>query len=132
MKPATMTPVYAVLYAKMAEAARSCGYALAVHGSMSRDLDVVAIPWTEEATSAEVVVKAMAEVAARRIGDDPVIGYQLSTAPRPHGRVGFSFPFVLTDGFTPDGYVDVSVMPRAVSPGIETPPSTHTTKDGDR
>lgn len=115
MKPAMMTPVYAVLYAKMAEAARSCGYALAVHGTMTRDLDVVAIPWTEEATSAEEVVRAMAQVAARRIGCDPVIGYTMSTAPRPHGRVGFSFPFASTDGFEPDGYVDVSVMPRSAA-----------------
>jgi hypothetical protein len=117
VKPATMAPVYAVLYAKMAEAARGCGYALAVHGSMQRDLDVVAIPWTEGATDATTVVRAMAEVAARRVGGDLVVGYQASGTPRPHGRVGFSFPFVSADGFTPDGYVDVSVMPRAPSRG---------------
>lgn len=116
MKPPTMTPVYAVMYARMAEAARSCGYALAVHGSLSRDLDVVAIPWTEAAASADEVVRAMAEVTARRVGGDLVIGYQPDGTPRPHGRVGYSIPFSSTDGLQPDGYVDVSVMPRAPEP----------------
>ena len=30
-------------------AAKEIGYAIAVHGSLERDLDVVAVPWTEEA-----------------------------------------------------------------------------------
>lgn len=32
--------------------ARELGYALAVHGSLARDLDIIACPWTETATSA--------------------------------------------------------------------------------
>jgi hypothetical protein len=31
------------------KAAKEIGYAIAVHGSLERDLDVVAVPWTEEA-----------------------------------------------------------------------------------
>jgi hypothetical protein len=110
-----MAPVYAVLYAKMAEAARSCGYALAVHGTMTRDLDVVAIPWTTEAASAEEVVRAMAEAVAARAGSDLVIGGPLHHAP--HGRTGWSIPYSAADGFTTVGYVDVSVMPRASARG---------------
>lgn len=30
------------------EVARECGYAIGVHGSMRRDLDLIAIPWTDE------------------------------------------------------------------------------------
>jgi len=32
---------------------RDCGYAIAPHGSLARDLDVIAVPWTEDAVSAE-------------------------------------------------------------------------------
>ncbi len=30
------------------KAARECGYALAIHGSMERDLDLIAVPWIEK------------------------------------------------------------------------------------
>jgi hypothetical protein len=111
VKPATLAPVYVMLWARMSEAARSCGYALAVHGTMSRDLDVVAIPWTAEAKSGEEVVRAMAEAVADRAGTDLVIGGPNHYAP--HGRTGWSIPYSAEDGFTTVGYVDVSVMPRS-------------------
>lgn len=47
MKPANNAPVYAALYKDFAEVFRSHGYALAIHGSLRADLDVVAIPWSE-------------------------------------------------------------------------------------
>jgi hypothetical protein len=117
MKAPTLTPVYVAIYAQMAEAARSCGYALAVHGTLGRDLDVIAIPWTEEATSPEEVVRVMAETCARRAGPDLVVGK--SSRVGPHGRMGYAIPFRLggDDPMDP-GYVDVSVMPRSAK---ETP-----------
>ena len=42
---------YSVLYARMASIAATLGYALTLHGSMIRDCDMVAVPWTEEAVS---------------------------------------------------------------------------------
>jgi hypothetical protein len=117
MKPATLAPMYATLLPPLSEAARSVGYALAVHGTMARDLDVVAIPWTDKATSAEEVVRAMAETVARRAGDDLVIGYPHSSAPTlPHGRQCYSIPFRMGGEADDPGYVDVAVMPRAASP----------------
>ena len=41
---------------KMREAARKLGYAVTTHGSMSRDFDIVVIPWTEDA--ADIVTVA--------------------------------------------------------------------------
>jgi hypothetical protein len=116
VKPPSLAPLYATIYPWMAEAARACGYALAIHGTLGRDIDLVAIPWVEDATDAREVVRAMAEEVARRFGGDLVIGYQPSGAPRPHGREGFSFPLVLDRESANDGgYVDVSVMPRSPS-----------------
>jgi len=46
MKPASRAPIYAAcVYPELAELCRDCGYALAVHGSLARDFDLIAIPW---------------------------------------------------------------------------------------
>jgi hypothetical protein len=46
---------------RVREVARECGYAIAVHGSEARDLDLVAVPWTPEATSADQLVARLCE-----------------------------------------------------------------------
>src|SRR4051794_25830696 len=70
------------------------GYAIAVHGSQQRDLDVVAVPWTDEACDAETFVEALREAfktydltALHSEGDHPL--------PRrmPHGRMCWPFHF---------------------------------------
>jgi hypothetical protein len=45
----------------MRDIARQHGYALAVHGSMERDLDLVAVPWVENVSAPEALVFALAE-----------------------------------------------------------------------
>ena len=50
---------YAVLYNSMKEAALECGYALAMHGSMHSDMDLIAVAWVENAEPVEVLVKAI-------------------------------------------------------------------------
>ena len=47
MKPPTFSPLYVVCFPALAEVARAHGYALMVHGTVARDLDLVACPWTE-------------------------------------------------------------------------------------
>ena len=57
MKPANNAPVYAAaLYPDLAEIFRKHGYALACHGSLARDFDLVAIPWTERPTAEPLMV----------------------------------------------------------------------------
>lgn len=50
---------YAVLYPSMKKAALECGYALALHGSMHTDMDLMAMPWVEDAKSARELVEAL-------------------------------------------------------------------------
>jgi hypothetical protein len=57
MKEANYAPVYCALYPELAEVARSHGYALAVHGSVARDFDVICIPWTEKPSDPNKVVE---------------------------------------------------------------------------
>lgn len=55
----THAPIYANLYPAMVQVAREHGYALAVHGSMKRDLDVIAVPWIENPSSPAKLVEAL-------------------------------------------------------------------------
>ncbi len=80
--------------------ARECGYAVGLHGSMKRDCDMIAAPWTDEAVVAfDLIERLCAALNAKVIG--PIAG-------KPHGRLGWNLQV--------DGYVkviDISVMPRA-------------------
>lgn len=77
---------------------RSCGYALALHGSMQRDMDAVAVPWTEHSVPAEILVGRVCEAMQLTIGPN-------SPSLKPHGRK------VWTLMLTNIGFVDLSVMP---------------------
>jgi len=82
MKPANYAPVYAALYPAFAEIARKHGYALAIHGSLARDFDVVGIPWADVVSDPEDVIKQITtEFDVRTIGE-PVI--------KNHGRVAYT------------------------------------------
>lgn len=87
------------------EAARERGYAIAVHGSLSRDIDLVAVPWTDEAVSPHELAEAVRAAAEKsspfRIG---LIGPRGSVR-KPHGRLAWSIHL----GGGP--YIDLSVIP---------------------
>jgi len=53
MKDANPAPMFACMYAGLCDVARKNGYALAAHGSMVTDFDLIAVPWTEQAIEAE-------------------------------------------------------------------------------
>lgn len=87
--------------------ARKAGYALAVHGSMATDLDLIAIPWTEQAWEAQKLVDLLCEVVNGRMYSD----IDPNPVPRPHGRLAWSIYFNRDMRAGP--YIDLSVMPRA-------------------
>ena len=122
MKDVSNATAYALLVPALMKAGREVGYALAVHGSMARDLDLVAVPWTAEAVSAErLVMHLLAAIDGRlRNGARNEAGEWVRTAGSepslmPHGRQAWSI-HVGHDGM----YIDVSVMPRATPPGGDT------------
>lgn len=100
------------------EVGRRNGYALAVHGSLERDIDVVAVPWTEGAMPAQHLAEQIHD-ACRAVmgrvtgpggwsadaGFDPPFGSLPKPQPKPHGRLAWSILF----GGGP--YLDLSVMP---------------------
>lgn len=95
--------------------AQSCGYALAVHGSMQRDLDLIAAPWVHNAMAPETLVMKLEEAMR---GHSHVRAYwKYRVENKPHGRKGYAIVFAnLSDNFeNPNhrhAYMDLSVMPR--------------------
>lgn len=59
MKDPTRAPVFACLYPGLCDVARKHGYALAIHGTVTADLDLIACPWTDEAIPAVELKDAM-------------------------------------------------------------------------
>lgn len=106
-----MAPMFVHLYPRLAEAARSCGYALAVHGTLGRDYDLIAVPWTERAGSPAELVAVLEKVCggwAPEFAQTGVEGPQKMPRPFPHGREAWLIYFKgLSD------YIDLSVTPRA-------------------
>ncbi len=82
MKPANFAPAYCAMYPKLAELARAHGYALAIHGTMGRDFDLVAIPWRDDPTSPRTLVDSITKkFAVNLIGD---------AEQRRHGRIAYT------------------------------------------
>lgn len=99
---------YIALYPRLSEKAAEHGYALAIHGSFARDMDVIAVPWTAEASDAETLVRELvAHIRQLWMADDGAwMVVATPPEPRPHGRVTWS----ITLGA--EAFVDISVMPR--------------------
>ncbi len=57
-------PAYAAMYSELAELAKDHGYALAIHGSLRRDFDLVAIPWAETVSTPLELIDAMTSTFA--------------------------------------------------------------------
>ena len=101
MKPANNAPIYIGAYKELAEIARSHGYAMAVHGSVARDLDLICIPWIEEAAAPQTVVDEITtKFAFKEIDKPPRV--------REHGRLVYTLSISFGDCF-----IDLSFMPRA-------------------
>jgi hypothetical protein len=119
VKPVSNAVACAFLLPKLMEAGRDLGYAICAHGSLARDLDVVAVPWTETAESAERLIIHLAAAvggvfrnAGRRVtkedGTEEWETVHASTPTvKPHGRLAWTI-HVGDHGL----YIDVSVMPR--------------------
>ena len=104
--PDSKAVFYTVLWPSMRKAAIDCGWALALHGSMQSDMDLMAMPWTDDCKSHEVLAKAISDC----IGETVWAGTHITPYyGKPHGRI------VYTMSIGGGWYIDLSLMP---------PPST--------
>jgi hypothetical protein len=105
MKPAAFSPAYVAVYPMLCEIARENGYALAIHGTVTRDFDLVACPWTNEAVDPHVLYDALTKWLDSR---QYIPGGSKLEEPeqKPHGRLAWSIP-------TGNGSViDLNIMPK--------------------
>lgn len=103
---------YVALYPMLERIARRHGYALAVHGSLHRDFDLIAVPWVEEASDALALIKAMKK-ATRTVTlheETDRLVKDCRPTKKPHGRTSYSLH--VTNYGMYGGYLDISVMPK--------------------
>lgn len=95
-------PDYARAYSIIRCLAWSHGYAACLHGSFTRDLDVVLVPWADYAHPPLTVIRQMADQTDTKIQDE-------KPGEKPHGRLCWTLLF---KGFGDPRWIDISVMPR--------------------
>lgn len=99
MDKANFAPVYAAcIYPELAEMFRAKGWALAVHGSLIRDFDLVAIPWHPEPVAPEFCVQSIEHYFSMKQIGPP--------AKKPHGRLVYTIALSFGECF-----LDLSFMP---------------------
>lgn len=92
---------YASIYDDLRQVAMDCGWALGLHGSLSNDMDIMAMPWTEDAKPVEDMIQALSNCFT----DNPFKDVQ--TIPhygKPNNRVVYTMPI------WGDFYLDINVI----------------------
>lgn len=95
------SPVYAAaLYPDLCRIFQENRYALAVHGSLARDFDLIAVPWAEEVSDADALIAHICSVYTIYVVGDP--------EERNHGRIAYT----ISVGFG-ECAIDLSFMPNS-------------------
>jgi hypothetical protein len=134
MKPVHAKPsLYAFYYEALKGIAFRYGYNLVLHGSLNRDLDLIAIPWAEEVGSHDEMIEEFILILggdlmyangvvrshARKTGQDQKWEKYKETH---HGRMQYVINLnrecAEKDGkwTDPQYYIDISVMPTTTKP----------------
>jgi hypothetical protein len=107
----SLTEEYMELLPKLREIAKSNGYALALHGSVKRDMDVIAVPWIEDVSNPYELWLALMEVS-------PFTPKEVIDRKKPlkafHGVIKMPVPL------SKEHYIDLAIVsPRRVKPTEE-------------
>ena len=102
--------LYGALISALRHVAERCGYALGVHGSLRRDIDIIAAPWREGAIGAQNLIGHLQKAAEAITGCARVRKADEGRQPekKPCGRLAWSFYLTYDDN---GPYLDISVMP---------------------
>lgn len=90
--------------AKVREIAEQCGYAVAVHGSRQRDLDLIAVPWIANAINPYQLVDAICERLHLMLKPYPEERLMTNPERKPNGRIAWALM-----GAPACQYLDLSV-----------------------
>ena len=96
--------VYSLYIPYIRKTAFMCGYAVAIHGSETKDLDLIAVPWIEKAKRHNELVQNICNTVYGFVTVPPVI--------REHNRIVYTVSlFEVACKNINGGYIDLSVMP---------------------
>lgn len=107
-------PIFDKIIEPIRARAKELGYAIGVHGTLKRDIDLIACPWVTGAVDAKTLAEAVRLVAleihgaAYMIPPENTDPHHIEGCPgaKAHGRLTWTFHM----GGGP--YIDLSVMPR--------------------
>jgi hypothetical protein len=94
-------PDYGRVYTIARKLAWEEGYAIGLHGSFTRDLDMIAVPWAERACEPEHLIRRIVDATGLKLRDGVGV--------KPHGRRAWTLLF---PAFGDPRFVDLSVVPR--------------------
>jgi len=107
---------YALMFEPLKKIALKYGYNLVLHGSLNRDLDLIAIPWQETVGDVQTMIEEFCEYVGGKLNNSVLTD-------APHGRKWYVIDifrggYFEGDGFAkikyyqdPQFYIDISVTP---------------------
>lgn len=94
---------YASMWNDFRQAAMDCGWALGLHGSLASDMDIMAMPWVENATTADVMVQRLVDLFNfSEFWKENLISVDKTS--KPNGRVVYTIPIYA------DFYIDLNII----------------------
>ena len=98
------TAFYACMYEDIRRCAMDCGWAVSLHGSLASDMDIMAMPWVENAVSFKEMVDRVSKLFKE---NDMSSQYVITYNEKPHNRVVATIPIFA------DFYLDISTIDTA-------------------
>ena len=92
---------YATIWPDLKDTAVKLGWALGLHGSLAKDMDIMAMPWLEDAVPIEEMIKALSDCFT---GSPFKEKHMKPYYDKPHGRVVYTIN--ICRGF----YLDINVI----------------------
>ena len=104
-------PDYGRVYTIARKLAWEEGYAIGLHGSFTRDLDLIAVPWVDKPCEPEHLIRRIIDATGLKSQHD-------NPGKKPQGRLVWTLLF---PGFSDPRFVDLSIMPLATPPAHDAP-----------
>lgn len=92
---------YASMWEDLKKAATNCGWALGLHGSLNSDMDIMAMPWTENAVSPEELISELCKcfTGYEELRRDVIVSQN-----KPNNRLVYTLPIWA------DFYLDINII----------------------
>ena len=92
---------YACMWDDIRQCAMDNGWAVALHGSLNSDMDIMAMPWVEDTISFEELVEKISKLFVGNFNSE---NYFITYDEKPHNRVVATIPIFA------DFYLDISTI----------------------